>query len=74
MPGGELIYFNTYRKAYHETMGTEPKLYAAILQSSIFPFKANITMVMFSYDGNSGKFSLDVSQIITHSGIAVLSY
>ena len=59
LPGGELnLYTETDNR---ETMDKESPSYAAILQSTIFPFKANVTMIMFSHDGDSGKFSLDVS-------------
>ena len=46
-------------------MDTDTDDYSVILQSTVFAFEANVSMVFFRYvDDTAGQFSFDVSCLI----------
>ena len=66
VPGGSLPYFHTSRLDESKVIDMETNNYAVILQSTIFTFEANVSMIFMNF-ASRGSFHLEVSYQPCHA-------
>ena len=61
IPGGSLPHFGPVKFDPNKVIDTDTNNYAVILQSTIFPFEANVSVIFFNAGPFDEKFFLEVS-------------
>ena len=61
IPGGPLPHFDENKFDPSKVIDTDTNNYAVILQSTIFPFEANVSVIFFNAGPFDEKFFLEVS-------------